>query len=240
VPPAVESELSRGASELTLPAAVLFDMDGLLVDSEPLWTVAEREIAADLGGEFTAGIKAAMIGQTLPMAVPILLDGLGTAAARAADPDAVAQQLLARVAQLFADDLPLQPGALRLLEVVRSFDIPAALVSSSYRLLVDTALVVLGTERFATTVAGDEVTAGKPSPAPYLLAAERLGLAPGDCVVLEDSAAGMRSAVAAGCGCVLVPSFPVADVPDGVLVHETLETVDLEVLAAAVAGSTTS
>jgi beta-phosphoglucomutase-like phosphatase (HAD superfamily) len=75
------------------------------------------------------------------------------------------------------------------------------------------------------------VSAGKPAPDPYLLAAERLGLAPSACVVLEDSAAGMQSALAAGCACILVPTFPVDDVPAGVAVHETLESVDLSVLA---------
>lgn len=213
--------------EELVPAAVLFDMDGLLIDSEPLWTVAEREIAADLGGEFTPAIKAAMIGQALPAAVPLLLAGLDTPASRLADPSKVGRRLLARVAKLFAADLPLQPGARELLELVRHHGIPTALVSSSYRLLVDTALVVLGTDTFDVTVAGDEVTAAKPAPDPYLLAAERLGVDPLMCVVLEDSAAGMRSALAAGCRCILVPTFPPDEVPDGVDVYLTLERVGL-------------
>lgn len=224
-------------TELAMPAAVLFDMDGLLIDSEPLWTVAERAVAAELGGEFTPTIKAAMIGQTLPIAVPILLEGLGTPQAQAADPVEVGQRLLAQVAELFRDELPLQPGALKLLEVVREFDVPTALVSSSYRLLVDTALIALGTDRFDVTVAGDEVAASKPAPAPYLAAAEQLGVDPRHCVVVEDSPAGMRSALAAGCGCVLVPTFAPDEVPAGVAVHDTLETVDLEVLARLVPGS---
>jgi HAD superfamily hydrolase (TIGR01509 family) len=214
-------------TELSMPAAVLFDMDGLLVDSEPLWTVAENEIAAELGGAFTPEIKAAMIGQALPVAVPILLEQLDTPQSRAADPDEVGRTLLKRVAELFADELPLQPGALRLVDDVRDLGIPTALVSSSYRLLVDTALEVLGGHRFTETVAGDEVTGTKPAPEPYLLAAERLGVDPARCVVLEDSAAGMRSALAAGCRCVLVPTFQPTAVPDGVVVHETLESVTL-------------
>jgi HAD superfamily hydrolase (TIGR01509 family) len=219
------------ADDADLPAAVLFDMDGLLIDSEPLWTVAEREIAAELQGTFTPAIKAAILGQALPRAVPLMLDGLATPAARAADPQRVADQLLHRVADLFAADLPLQPGALKLLEVVRGAGIPAGLVSSSYRRLVDTALAVLGPERFAVTVAGDEVTASKPDAAPYRAATERLGVDPARCVVLEDSAAGMASALAAGCPCVLVPTFPVDGTPPGVVVHDSLETVDLQVLA---------
>ncbi len=216
--------------EELLPAAVLFDMDGLLIDSEPLWTVAEREIAAELGGEFTPAIKAAMIGQALPTAVPLLLAGLDTPASRAADPVAIAERLLARIAELFAEELPLQPGARDLLELVRRHGIPTALVSSSYRLLVDTALTVLGSDAFDVTVAGDEVPAAKPAPDPYLLAAEWLGADPARCVVLEDSAAGMHSALAAGCRCILVPTFPPDELPDGVDVHPTLERVDLVAL----------
>ena len=219
-------------TELRLPHAVLFDMDGLLIDSEPLWTVAEREIALDLGGTFTPTIKAAMIGKALPLAVPILLAGLATPAALAADPQEVGRRLLARVAELFAAELPLQPGALRLMERVREVGIRIGLVSSSYRLLVDTALVALDAERFDVTVAGDEVAASKPAPEPYFAAAARLGVDPRNCVVLEDSDAGMRSALAAGCGCLLVPTFPASNVPAGVRVHATLEAVGLVELAA--------
>jgi HAD superfamily hydrolase (TIGR01509 family) len=229
-----DRDVSRPEGEL---AAVLFDLDGLLVDSEPLWTVAEREIAEELGGTFTPTIKAAMIGQPLPVSVPILLDGLGTPEARAADPDEVAHRLLGHVAELFADALPLQPGALSLLDAVAAAGVPAALVSSSYRELVDTALVVLGAARFAVTVAGDEVSSGKPAPDPYLMAAERLAVAPQRCVVLEDSAAGMHSALAAGCACLLVPTFEPGSVPAGVVVRASLGEVDLELLAALVAGS---
>lgn len=219
------------------PAAVLFDMDGLLVDSEPLWTVAEDEIAASLGGVFTPTIKAAMIGQALPVSVPILLEGLDTPASRDADPAEVGQRLVTRVAELFAENLPLQPGALTLLDEVRAAGVPAALVSSSYRLLVDTALEVLGTHRFQVTVAGDEVPHGKPAPDPYLLAAARLAVEPERCVVLEDSAAGVRSAADAGCACLLVPTFHPAELPPGVVVRSSLEDVDLDQLAALVEGS---
>ncbi len=209
-----------------MPGAVLFDMDGLLIDSEPLWTVAESELATSLGGTFTPEIKAAMIGKRLELAVPILLDRIGRLDA---DPLEAGEWLLSRMTELFAERLPLQPGASQLLDAVRRAGVPAALVSSSYRRLVDAALQQLGPDRFAVTIAGDEVEHSKPDPEPYRLATERIGMAPARCVVLEDSEAGARSAAAAGCPCVVVPTLPVPPGPWRVV--NSLQDVTLDGLA---------
>jgi HAD superfamily hydrolase (TIGR01509 family) len=190
------------------PAAVLFDLDGLLVDSEPLWTIAEHKVAASLGGSFTPALKAAMIGKRLDLAVRILLDGLDTPQSRAADPEKVGVELMGHTAELFAAGIALQPGAQQLLDVLAAARVPLALVSSSYRRLVDAALLGVGAHRFAVSVAGDEVQHGKPDPEPYLTATKALGVVPARCVVLEDAPAGMASAAAAGCACVYVPTFP--------------------------------
>lgn len=193
-------------ARVTGPAAVLWDMDGLLVDSEPLWTVAEVELAARLGGEFTDELKAAIVGTRLEVAVPTILrwydadDG----------PDTVAETsawLLARMVELFEVDLPLLPGVAGLLASLRDAGVPLALVSSSYRVLVD-AVLAHGIGPFDVTVAGDEVEQGKPHPEPYLTAAARLGVDPRDCVVMEDSPAGVAAGEAAGCAVVAVPSVP--------------------------------
>jgi HAD superfamily hydrolase (TIGR01509 family) len=184
--------------------AVLWDMDGLLVDTEPLWTVAEHELAERLGGVFTAEMKAAIVGTRLDVAVPLFLQHLG----REATPEAVqdsAARLLDRMVELFAQPLALQPGAADLLKAVDDAGIPQALVSSSFRVLVD-AVLAHGVGPFATTLAGDEVVRGKPDPEPYLTAAARLGVDPVRCVVLEDSPAGVASGEAAGCAVVAVPS----------------------------------
>lgn len=186
------------------PQAVLWDMDGLLVDTEPLWTVAEQELAERLGDVFTPSAKAAIVGTRLDVAVPLLLSHLG----HEATPDAVdhsATWLLARMVELFSRPLPLQPGAAALLEAVDDAGIPQALVSSSYRVLVD-AVLAHGTGPFVTTLAGDEVLRGKPDPESYLTAAARLGVDPRRCVVLEDSPAGVAAGEAAGCAVVAVPS----------------------------------
>ena len=154
-----------------------------------------------------------MIGKRLDLAVGILLEGLGTEAARAASHQEVAEHLLAEMATLLADGAPLRPGAIALLDALRDAHIPLALVSSSFRVLVDAALRDVGADRFTVSVAGDEVTHGKPDPEPYLTAARRLGVVPARCVVLEDAPAGLASALAAGCACVYVPSFPDEPVP---------------------------
>ena len=185
-------------------AAVLWDMDGLLVDSEPLWTVAEVELARRLGGEWDDAVKARVVGTRLDVAVPEILSWFG----HEPTPDLVrstGRELLARVVELFGGDLPLLPGAAVLLASVAEEGIPQALVSSSYRVLVD-AVLAHGVGPFALTVAGDEVAHGKPHPEPYLTAASRLGVDPARCVVLEDSPSGVAAGEAAGCAVVAVPS----------------------------------
>lgn len=189
---------------MTGPAAVLWDMDGLLVDTEPVWTVAEEELAARLGGTWSTELKARIVGTRLDVAVPTILAHYGADTS----PDAVAEAstwLLSRMVELFATSVTPLPGAVELLAALAARDVPMALVSSSYRSLVD-AVLRHGFGPFATTLAGDEVVHGKPDPEPYLTAAARLGVDPARCVVLEDSAAGVRSGLAAGCAVVGVPS----------------------------------
>lgn len=210
-------------------AAVLLDMDGLLVDSEPLWTLAEEELAERLGGTWTAALKAAVMGTRLDVAVPTILHAFG----RDAGPDEVTEAsafLLARMRRLYASAVPVRPGALGLLEGLHTAGVPAAVVSSSFRSLVDAVLDTLGHRWFATSVAGDEVTRGKPHPEPYLTAAARLGVPATDCVVVEDSEAGLRSGEAAGCRVVGVPdTSPLVAAPGRTLVASLAE-LDLPLL----------
>jgi HAD superfamily hydrolase (TIGR01509 family) len=193
-----------GAGTHRLADAVLFDMDGLLVDSEPLWTVAEIELAASLGGTWDDTVKAAIIGTRLDVAVPRILEWYGVPDG----PDEVAAAmafLLARMVELFHDRLPLMPGALPLVDGVRALGVPTALVSSSYRVLVDAALDALDRERFDATLSGDEVVHGKPDPEPYLRVCEMLGVRPDRCVIVEDAMSGIEAGEAAGATVVAVP-----------------------------------
>lgn len=213
-------------------AAVLWDMDGLLVDSEPLWTIAEAEMAGVLGRTWSDSIKAACMGHRLDTAVPIMLAELGTAHG----PDEVAwaeRFLLDRMVSLLGAGAPVLPGALDLLDHLRAEGVPCALVSSSFRVLVDAVLAALGADRFAATVAGDEVGHAKPAPDPYLAAARKLGVDPRDCVALEDSLAGATSALAAGAGCIVVPGPHSGPVPGPWVRRATLAGVRLSDIAAA-------
>jgi HAD superfamily hydrolase (TIGR01509 family) len=179
-------------------------MDGLLIDSEPLWTIAEIELAESLGGNWGDDIKTAIIGTRLDVAVPTILKWYDVDSGPV-EVDRAMAFLLGRMVELFHDRLPLMPGALDLVDGVRALGVPTALVSSSYRALVDAALDWLGRARFDATVAGDEVAEGKPSPEPYLRVCELLGVDPARCVVVEDAMSGIESGEAAGATVVAVP-----------------------------------
>jgi HAD superfamily hydrolase (TIGR01509 family) len=209
--------------------AVLFDMDGLLVDSEPLWTIGEIELAERLGGTWSDEIKTAIIGTRLDTAIRTVLEWYG-APQSPADVDAAMAFLLNRMVELYHDQLPLMPGALELVDAVRAEGIATGLVSSSYRVLVDAVLDGIGHERFDVTLAGDEVTNGKPDPDPYLRACERLDILPAEAVVLEDALSGVRSAEAAGCKVVAVPWIAPIEPAPGRHIAVSLSDIDLETL----------
>lgn len=213
------------------PAAAFFDLDGLLVDSEPLWTVAETELFAALGDvPWSLEAKRACMGHRLDAAVPIMLAFAGSDAPVAQ----VAEFLLRRMVELFQDDLPVRRGAVQLLDELGARGVPLGLVSSSYRVLVDAALDTLGRDRFGVTLAGDEVASAKPDPEPYLTAAARLGVAPRRCVVFEDSRAGVESALAAGMACVAVPELQPMEPAERLVVVASLADVDLAAIEALV------
>ena len=190
--------------------AVLWDMDGLLVDTEPLWTVAEVELAAAYGATWDEQIKAAVVGTRLDVAVPLVLRHFGMPVTPQ-HVDEISQWLLRRMGELFSTTLRPMPGAVELHDALRQQGVPQALVSSSYRVLVDGVLAA-GYGPFDLTLAGDEVRQGKPHPEPYLTAAERLSADPARCVVLEDSPSGVAAGTAAGCAVVAVPSVPGVEV----------------------------
>lgn len=191
--------------------AVLFDMDGTLVDSEPVWDEALRELARWLGGELSSEARRATLGTNVPVSVGIVHADVGRPDA---DPARSGEKLLAEAAERFSDGLTWRPGARELLAAVRAAGVPIALVTNTERHLVRIALGPLVDELFDVSVCGDEVAHAKPAPDPYLTAARLLGVDPASAVAIEDSPTGTASAVAAGCPVLVVPGPEVA-VPPG-------------------------
>jgi HAD superfamily hydrolase (TIGR01509 family) len=185
--------------------AVLWDMDGTLVDSEKLWGISLSALARHLGGELGPAARAAMVGSSLDCTIGLLFDEVGLRR-RSSEMAEAGRWLTTRTEELFTEGLPWQPGALEALRLVRSSGLRTALVTSTQRPLVELALESIGREFFDVTVCGDEVPATKPAPDPYLIAAEQLGVLPAGCLAVEDSPAGAEAAEAAGCAVLVVPS----------------------------------
>jgi HAD superfamily hydrolase (TIGR01509 family) len=192
-------------SEATGLQAVLWDMDGTLVDSEKLWDVSLDELAVHLGGQLSPASRAAMVGSSLDRTVALMFDEVGLSP----DPPAIREAgrwLTARTEELFRAGLPWRPGAPEALRLVRDSGLGTALVTSTHRALAEVALDSIGREFFDVTVCGDEVPATKPAPDPYLIAAKLLDVSPSAALAVEDSPTGAASAEAAGCAVLVVPS----------------------------------
>jgi HAD superfamily hydrolase (TIGR01509 family) len=192
-----------------LPAAVLWDMDGTLVDTEPYWIDTEHELAAAHGSTWSQEHALNLVGQDL------LTSGAYIREHMALDltPEQIVDVLLDGVVARVREAVPWRAGARELVADLAEVGVPCALVTMSYRRFVDPILAALEGDPFTVVVTGDQVTHGKPHPEPYLAAAERLGLSPGDCLAIEDSATGAASAVAAGCLTLCVPNH--VDIPGG-------------------------
>jgi HAD superfamily hydrolase (TIGR01509 family) len=207
--------------------AVLFDMDGTLVDSEKVWSVALTELAAHYGGELSARARTRMVGTSMSESMDILHADLGQPRL---DVLASVTWLEDRVKELFAEGLIWRPGARELLAEVHASGVSMALVTATRRHLVDVALVTIGAHFFDAVVAGDEVDQTKPHPEPYLTAARLLGADIRNSVAIEDSPNGVASARAAGCAVLAVPcEVDLSDV-DGVTLVDSLAAVDLAYL----------
>jgi HAD superfamily hydrolase (TIGR01509 family) len=212
--------------------AVLFDMDGTLVDSEKVWDVGLRELARGYGGELSPAARTRMVGTSMAESMDILHTDIGQPWR---DPEASVTWLENRVYELFADGLTWRPGARELLTAVRAGGIPAALVTATRRRLVEVALGTIGAHHFDVVVCGDEVGNSKPHPEPYLTAAAKIGADPRRCVAIEDSPTGVASAHAAGCLVVAVPCEVALIPPDGVVQIDSLEMMDVATLRRLVA-----
>src|SRR5690554_1915719 len=189
------------AESRTAPAAVLWDMDGTLVDSEPYWMATERELAHEQGATWTDEQALAMVGQEITQTARSLREQAG---APGTDEE-IAERLVNRVAdRIRANGPPWRPGARELLDELSAAGIPSALVTMSYREMAQAVLESLPAGTFAVVVTEDEVTRGKPHPEPYLTAARLLDVDIRRCVAIEDSIPGVASAEASGAATIAV------------------------------------
>lgn len=175
--------------------AVLFDLDGTLLDSAPYWQTAWRALTSARFAELPDGVLDDLTGLSTPDAVATVhrrmrWDG---------DVPTDVAWLEANVSQALRRHVAWLPGALRLVVEVRAAGLATGLVTSSSRALVNSALPDRRPDLFDVIVCGDDVERPKPDPSPYLYAAERLQLRPAECVAVEDSVTGVASAIAAGC-----------------------------------------
>ncbi|MBA8812951.1 HAD family hydrolase [Frigoribacterium faeni] len=177
----------------SLPAAVLWDMDGTLVDTEPYWYDCQVELVESFGGTWTREDGDAMIGTGLWHSARVI-QGHGVDLGEDEIIDRLTTAVLARV----ADDVPWRPGARELLAELKREGVPTALVTMSIRRMADFMIAAIDFPAFDAVVAGDEVAHSKPHPEAYLRGAELLGVDVADCVAIEDSPPGLASAVAAG------------------------------------------
>jgi len=221
-----------GDDEATGLHAVLWDLDGTLVDSEPSWIRAEYELVAEYGGTWSDEHAHAVVGSALLDTAAYMREYGGVPL----EPPAIVERLLESVIASLGRELIWRPGARELLLELSGSGVPCGLVTMTYRRMAEVVIAQLPPGTFSVVIAGDSVTHGKPHPEPYLLGAAGLGVHPSRCVALEDSPTGVRSAEAAGCITVAIPH--VAHVPDapGRRLLSTLEAVtaaDLHAFATA-------
>ncbi len=181
-------------------AAVLWDMDGTLVDTEPYWIEAEFDLARRYGGTWSREHALTLVGNDLIESGRYIREHMGIDLPA----EQIVEELLDGVVARVEESVPWCRGAVELLADLGAAQIPCALVTMSYRRFVAPVLAALPESTFAAVVTGDAVGRGKPHPEPYLKAAAELGVAATDCVAIEDSDTGARSAVAAGCTVLVV------------------------------------
>jgi len=189
---------------MSLFDAVIFDMDGLLVDSETVWFEAEKEVFRRRGVDFTHEVRASIVG----LRVDAFLDRLRIHYGLPDTTQTLVDELNAAMLELIPGHVFPRPGAYEILDYVRELGMPVAMASNSPMVIIDATIHAMDWDAlFPVRCSGDDEVEGKPAPHVYLTAARRLGVEPAACVGLEDSPTGARAVVAAGMTCYAVPDF---------------------------------
>ena len=199
----------------TMIKAILWDMDGTLVNSEPTWAVATFEMAERLGQPLTPELREKTVGGSFHNTFVICADNAGMTPT----PEREAQEyawMVQRMNGLFNEGLELMPGVPSLLQELSDADIPMMIVTNTVREIADGCFDAIGRGFFVDTLTSSDVEHPKPAPDLYVEAARRLGVAPDECLAFEDSAGGMQAAAAAGCRVVGLAENPNTSLPTGV------------------------
>lgn len=183
--------------------AVIFDMDGLMVDTEPLYSQAMQQVAIKRGKSFTLELKQKMMGRVAIDSMRIFKEALRLDES----PEEILEEREEIYGKLIADGVNPMPGLFKVLELLNKMGIKKAIASSSKRCWIELIINKLGIEKqFEIIVCGQEIERGKPNPDIYLLAAKKLNIRPEECLVLEDTVSGLTGAKAANMKCIAIPN----------------------------------
>lgn len=205
----------------TAPAAIFWDMDGTLVDTEPLWEQFTYELSELMGRRLTPALRETTIGGSFRHTVQVCADHAGLTVTEDDHPRFRAF-MNERMAELMRASLAPNPGVTELLDDLSTHDLPMLVTTNTERTLADLSIAAVGEHYFTDSVTGDEVPSPKPAPDMYLRAAEKVGADPADCLVFEDSFTGMTAAVTAGCRVIGLPWYEDTVVPEGVVTLDSL------------------
>ena len=211
-----------------LPAAVLWDMDGTIIDSEPYWLASERAFAAAHDSTWGHDEGLGVIGMSLYESSILLKERVGSSL----EPQQIIDQITDGVLAQLERAIPWRPGARELLQLLKENNVKTALVTASMHRMAQKVSEQIGFDAFDAIVGGDDVVNGKPHPESYLRAAQILGVDPTHCVAFEDSHTGLSAAEAAGTKAVGIPHIVEIPQADGRILWQTLEGISMDDLRA--------
>jgi hypothetical protein len=207
-------------------SAVFFDMDGLFVDSEPQWLIAETELMAEFGYTWTTDDQNFCLGGPLSRVGQYMFEKSG----KVESAEFFTVSIIEKMTQRLSAGVPVLPGAIELLLDLKKNNVPTALVSASPRVLVDAVLSSIPDHTFDFSLSADDVKKPKPHPEAYLKAADKLGVKIADCLILEDSPTGIKAATSSGAFTIGVPHFVHVEPRERLEIISSLEELSYKVL----------